>query len=441
MTTLVATLAVSLFDLYPSKTLGKAAQYKETLELIAAVRADANGQPVIRDLPDISRMWYVAFPAEMQYRLLDATGQVLLPRPPATLASSPEVHFPGGNANFDPERTRFAVMRDGAEFHVDTVPFQFDGRPLYMQTATSERLNGIYVHSRLRPVGGVIRYSLLIAVFILAVGLRYTFRRLLRPLRAISDVAAGISPGNLNTRLSLAGIPSELHALVGAFNDVLDRLEAGFKIQQSFLATTAHELQTPLTLVRGQIETQGDFDGKTQLLQDVDQMSRQVRQLLHLAEVSEPQSYQFAMTEFHFIVEDVLHFLSRQAVAKHVQIVVRRSAEPVRRHADESAVFVLLKNLVENAIAVSPAYSVVTVDIGAESIMVSDEGPGIHPDHLPHLFTRFWRAPESSWRGAGLGLSICQEIAAAHGWRLSVDPSVLCTRFVVSFSAFSLEGA
>jgi len=86
--------------------------------------------------------------------------------------------------------------------------------------------------------------------------------------------------------------------------------------------------------------------------------------------------------------------------------------------ANRGALFTLLKNLLENAIQHSHAGSVVQLRAESNLISVQDEGPGESPEDLPKLFTRFWRSAERRDLGAGLGLSICREIATAHGWDL-----------------------
>jgi signal transduction histidine kinase len=83
------------------------------------------------------------------------------------------------------------------------------------------------------------------------------------------------------------------------------------------------------------------------------------------------------------------------------------------------ALFILLQNLVENAINVSPPNGIVLLIVDASSIHVIDEGPGIPEEYVPFLFNRFRRAPDAGYDGAGLGLAICKEIAAAHGWSLT----------------------
>jgi signal transduction histidine kinase len=91
--------------------------------------------------------------------------------------------------------------------------------------------------------------------------------------------------------------------------------------------------------------------------------------------------------------------------------------------ADRGAVFTLLKNLLENAIQHSRAGSVVRIQVKKDLISVQDEGSGVAAEDLLNLFTRFWRGKERRDLGAGLGLSICQEIAAVHGWNLSARNS------------------
>jgi signal transduction histidine kinase len=258
-----------------------------------------------------------------------------------------------------------------------------------------------------------------------------TIYRVLRPLREASRAAARIGPSHLKTRLSTSGVPTEIKPLIDAFNEALARLEKGFAVQQQFLAAAAHELQTPLTLIRGQIELQPEIEGKGLLFREIDLMSRQVRQLLHLAEVSEAQNFDFAEVNPVGVAHDVLEYLTRKADARQVRLSIedRHAAPKVR--ADKGALFILLKNIVENAINVSPADGIVILTVDSGSIAICDEGPGIRDEHLPFLFTRFWRAPGAQYDGAGLGLAICNEIALAHDWTLTVSSQAVGTRFTV----------
>lgn len=270
-----------------------------------------------------------------------------------------------------------------------------------------------------------------------------TLRFTLKPLRDISDAAAGISPHSLYARLPTEAVPSEIAPLVHSFNRTLERLEKGYHIQQEFLATAAHELKTPLALIRGQVELTEPSPDRSVLLQDVEHMTRQVQQLLHLAEVSEVQNYQLTMVDLVGVADEATDYLQRMARAAGVRVELQCEAAAVHWPADRGALFTLLKNLLENAIQHAPAGTGVSVRVGARSLTVSDCGPGVAPDQLPSIFSRFWRGPHRRDKGAGLGLSICQEIALAHGWTLCAtraDPGLRVDLSRPSTASVSLPG-
>jgi signal transduction histidine kinase len=148
-------------------------------------------------------------------------------------------------------------------------------------------------------------------------------------------------------------------------------------------------------------------------------MSRQVQQLLLLAEASEQQNYRFITLDVTEIAAEVVAYLQRMADNRQVTLRLERHIASLTLPADKGALFTLLKNLLENAIQHAPAGSTVAVDVFADNIAVRDHGPGVEEAQLPQLFNRFWRSEQRRDTGAGLGLTICREIALAHGWVLS----------------------
>jgi signal transduction histidine kinase len=252
------------------------------------------------------------------------------------------------------------------------------------------------------------------------------------PLRETSAAAARIDAHNLSKRLSTRNLPIEFLPVVDAFNLTLDRLEKGYLVQRAFLAGAAHELKTPLALIRAQIDMGGTTDRET-LLHDLDLMARQVNQLLHLAEASEAQNYAFEDVDVAAVTEDVVDYLRRLAERREVYVDIRCAPGIPTLRADRGALFMLLKNLVENAIQHSPLSGIVSVTLEADHLCIRDEGPGIAVGELPKLFTRFWRGPLRRNEGAGLGLSICQEIAAAHKWELSARNAGRGAEFMLCF--------
>jgi signal transduction histidine kinase len=293
------------------------------------------------------------------------------------------------------------------------------GQRYLIRVARSDRMiatlssyeDRLYLRAALLTLGGAL------LVFHAVVFL--TVRRTLRPLREVSAAAAQIRPRNLSARLREDGLPDELRPLIHAFNAALARLEDGFRVQQEFLGAAAHELKTPLALLRAEIELGGAAD-RALLLRDTDLMARQVHQLLHLAEVSEGRNYRFTPLDLHAAATDVLGYLQRLADRAGVALRLCADAPTPTVEADAGALFVLLKNLLENAVSHSPAGAAVTLRLGADGFSVSDQGPGVAAADRARLFERFWRA-DPAGGGAGLGLAICREIALAHGWTLALD--------------------
>lgn len=425
--TALAGVLIFVFDRYPEQTLGRHEQIETVRNVVAALRFDAAGKPVSMQMPDREAWVFRVVSTELKYRVLDAKGNIVLASMGAEKGGPWLADV--GVAEADGQIVPASV--DGRSFFIATQRVPRDGASFYVQIATSARFVDAKIDLKVKPIPAMVKIVLLVAVVIFGLVLPLTIYRVLRPLRDASRAAARITPRHLTTRLSTRGIPSEIKPLINAFNEALARLEKGFAVQQQFLAAAAHELQTPLTLIRGQIELQPEIEAKALLFREIDLMSRQVRQLLHLAEVSEAQNFEFDRVNPTDLAHDVVEYLTRRADAKQVRLSIEDSGAPPAIRADKGALFILLKNVVENAINVSPTDGIVLLTIDGESIAICDEGPGIREDHLPFLFTRFWRAPGVEYEGAGLGLAICNEIAMAHDWRLTVSSRTVGTRFTV----------
>lgn len=424
---LLSGIVVYVFDHYPG-VLGRHQQMENAHHIVAGLNFDAAGWPVSVRMREPQALIFRLLPNDVKYRVLDETGRQLLSSG-SSVAKDDEPWLTQGLAG-----TVGKVMPatiDGKSYTVATQIVSRGTGVFYVQVAESKAFVEALVTAKVEPIPATAAYALLIATIIFGLTLPVTIRHVLRPLREASDAAAGIDPYNLKTRLSPSGFPSEIKPLIDAFNGALTRLEKGFAVQQQFLAAAAHELQTPLTLLRGQIELQPDIAQKENLLREIDLMARQVRQLLHLAEVSEAQNFSFDEVHSVDVAQEVVAYLDRKAAAKQVKLRIEAEGTWPSIRADESALFILLKNIVENAINVSPTSGVVLLVIDEASIYIEDQGPGIRQDHLPFLFDRFWRAPDSKYDGAGLGLAICREVALAHRWQLTVDVLQTGTRFSV----------
>jgi signal transduction histidine kinase len=400
----------------------------ETKLLQESLRFDSRGHPVGVVLPNDASWIYAALPADLKYRLLDANGRAIL-----TSDSSNDALAPPGAA-YDPGKSVFDIRSGGQRLNVRTIPIAHGETTYYLQAASSDRIAMLA-----RSVGGImfVRATLQLAVIsmiVFSIVVFFTLRRVLKPLREASEAASRIEARNFSARIVIRHSPVEFSPVIDAFNLALDRLENGYRVQQAFLEATAHELKTPLALLRAQIEMEG-CDDRGALLRDVDQIARQVHQMLHLAEVSDDRNFLFESTDVAAVAENVVDYLHRLAERRTIYLdFCRASTESKSVQADPAALHMLLKNVIENAIEHSPSGGVVAVLVESDQVTIRDEGSGIPEADLPYLFTRFWRGSARKSEGAGLGLAICKEIATAHHWHLSARNLGLGAEFVLSFS-------
>jgi two-component system, OmpR family, sensor histidine kinase QseC len=209
-----------------------------------------------------------ALPQDLSYQVSDSSGHVHLQSPsPKDSEDSPRL-----------------------QLYSHTLQVTRAGNTWTIKAGVSDRLVALIHLGAERRIGGTALATAALSVVLLGAVLLLTVQRLLRPLRETSAQAMKIEPQQLSRRLDEQHLPTELKPLVQAFNQALARLEDGFRNQQRFLENAAHELKTPLALLRGQIEM-GVAGHTEQLLGDVDHLARQVQQLLVLAEVSERSNF------------------------------------------------------------------------------------------------------------------------------------------------------
>jgi len=421
---LVFAVVTILMHVQPS-FVGRRGLTETSVRVAEAIRFDASGEPVSVALSPAKTRLFDALQSDVFYRIVDRHGGVLLSSDGQPLAITPN-----GEA-FNPIRGSFDVQRGDTTLHVLVVPVGPADKPSWLQVARSERFD----EAVLQNEGSVARDTAVaaIATALIVVGaiVCFTTRRMLGQLRGLGEAAARIDPYNLTQRLEVAGLPAEVAPLVEVFNSVLERLERGFRLQQEFLATAAHELKTPIALMRGQLELSGAGDTAA-LMKDLDHMARHVQQLLHLAEASEPQNYVIEHVDVAQIASDTVGQLARLAGAKQIQVDLGHMGA-VMVAADRGAVQVLVRNLLENAIHHSSNGAPIVMTVSEHGLHVRDHGCGIAAQDLPLLFKRFWRGAHRRDEGAGLGLAICKEISERHGWTIAAVDCGVGAQFSVWF--------
>ena len=263
----------------------------------------------------------------------------------------------------------------------------------------------------LRRVGWI---TLPILLVLLAIDI-IIFRRALLPLAQASERARSISPARTDIRLPLEDIPREVLPLVESINQALDRLEHGFNVQREFIADAAHELRTPLSVLRTRIDTLADRTATQALRQDIEGISRVINQLLDVAELDTYVVAPGERVDLHRLCGEVVEFIAPLALVQGKDIALSSASGPVWVKGDHEMLYRAVRNLVENAVNHTPKGTTVEIVVDASGeVSVLDNGPGIRPDQHELIFQRFWRADRRRV-GAGLGLAIVQRIAQAHG--------------------------
>jgi signal transduction histidine kinase len=285
---------------------------------------------------------------------------------------------------------------------------------------------------------GLATFFLVIAATLLA-GFALFFL-LTRRLSSLAQAVKAFQRGELGSRVEARG-RDELGALGRSFNEMAAGIQAGLAERRDMVANISHDLRSPLASIRANLETLLLKDGELEpgerrgfleaALRNVDGFHRLVEELFELARLESGQARP-RLESFHpgELAQDVVLKLRPRAEAAGVRLDSELPAELPPAHGELGLIERLLTNLIENALAFTPAGGSVKVSLAAEEggtrVSVADTGSGIAPEDLPHIFERFYRADRSRGRstgGAGLGLAIARQIAELHGSRLVVESS------------------
>ncbi len=278
-----------------------------------------------------------------------------------------------------------------------------------------------------------------LVLLLAALGGLFLASRVLRPIDQITRTAQTISAQDLSRRIGDLGPADEIGRLARTFDQMLDRLEEAIEHERRFTADASHELRTPLAALKGRIEvllsrarTREEYEeALADLGQDVERLIYLSTALLELARLDQqPQDWKSVSLDLSELLETMVESMQQLAETREITLV-GAIAPGLCVRGDFDQLTRLFLNLLDNALTYTPAGGRVTVrgDLRGEDVCVSiqDSGPGIAPEHLPHLFERFYRAQEDRTRstgGAGLGLSIAWEIAHKHGGELSIQSTI-----------------
>jgi signal transduction histidine kinase len=261
----------------------------------------------------------------------------------------------------------------------------------------------------------------------------------------VTETATHIGRHKFGRRVAVSDQGEEINNLVQAFNDMLERIETLLHELEQITDNIAHELRTPLTRIRGIAETtlkgNGNLDDFREMAAVVidgsDDLIEMIGIMLEIAKadsgVAELAAVSLDMWE---IIEDALDLFTPVADDKHITLRLTESPRPVTVMGDLPMLQRLIANLLDNAIKYTPSGGAVTISMTTGTtgvkVNIADTGVGIDEGDIPHIFDRFYRGDKSrSTNGSGLGLSLAQAIARAHGGDISVKNTASGSLFSV----------
>jgi signal transduction histidine kinase len=269
-----------------------------------------------------------------------------------------------------------------------------------------------------------VRAGALVGIAAVVIGSVLAFvmaRRIIRPVQEVEATARSISESDLSRRIQVRG-DDEIAHLARTFNDLLDRLETAFTAQRAFVDDAGHELRTPITIIRGQLETLGDDpEHRAHAIDlvtgELDRMSRMVNDLLLLAKAQQPEFLELDLVDVGSLTREVREKVETLADRRWVVDDVADGAMVGDRQRLEQAMIQLAQNAAEHTDPGAEIGIGSELDDGWATLWVRDTGPGILPDDQDRIFERFARSGARRAEGAGLGLAIVRAIAEAHHGR------------------------
>ncbi|MGD0281264.1 MAG: ATP-binding protein [Dissulfurispiraceae bacterium] len=281
--------------------------------------------------------------------------------------------------------------------------------------------------------------SILSIVAVSASGGFLIAHRALTPIKDISETIDKISESNLSERISIEDIPPELRILASSFNRTFDRLEMAFIRQKQFAADASHELRTPLSVILSQSEiilrkdrTDVEYRNTLATIREAAKMmSEIVRKLLAIAKLSADKfELRCERIDLGEIISESVKLLSPLAEHRGVSIDISQ-VRPLAVPGDRALLSELFNNLIGNAIKYNVPDGKIYINLVKEQetvvTQIRDTGIGIPEEDLAKVFDRFYRVDKSRSRetgGAGLGLSICNEIVKLHNGRIEIKSKV-----------------
>jgi signal transduction histidine kinase len=308
---------------------------------------------------------------------------------------------------------------------------------LYLCCDGREQIIPEFINTEGEPYGeelleAAARITMVVAVIGIGTGV-WLSRGLSRPISQLAQAAKRIGSGELGYRVELPSSSQELIDLAAAFNSMSADLQRAEELRSHLMADVSHELRTPLTVLEGNLRAALDhvYELDEAELADLYSQTRHIIGLVNdLRELALFEAHRLPLNMESVDISELVHEVAWnfELMAQEKGVVLTAVPFPtsITLSTDEARLRQVLSNLIVNALQHTPANGRITLqqttDTHSFTITISDTGSGIAPEHLPHVFDRFYRTDRSRSRetgGTGLGLAIAKAIVEAHNGRLT----------------------
>jgi heavy metal sensor kinase len=281
----------------------------------------------------------------------------------------------------------------------------------------------------------------ILAILVIAIIISYLLVwRILGPVQQVARTAKTISYENLSHRVKVERLDEEMKYLAESFNDMIARLEESFKYVSEFSSSVAHDLRTPLTIIKGETEVAlqsgQNFEDCRRVMQsnldEVERMLKTIDNMLMLTEIKyRKEAFSFERMDLASFLNDIYEKTVILASQKNITVTFPDPKEPLITMVNQLYLRRLFFNLIHNAIKFTPQGGAINFSVRRAHkrvfVAITDTGIGITDDDRAKIFNKFFRAQSvdrNNEPGSGLGLSIAQSIASMHQGCIEVRSAV-----------------
>lgn len=396
---------------------------------IASYIETTDENTIYLDIPAQERQFYAETKQLHQYLVRKKDGEILFTSPVAYTDLFPE------NKPESTDKSFFEFTgKEGMSFIGGMIEHEHKGQKYIVQVAQSEESANTFSNILLQDflqrllVFGIPFMLVLIAV------IYWSIRQSLKPVRIASEKAEAISFKRMDMRLPESHMPSEIKSLLHAVNSAFSRLEYGVQSQREFTANAAHELRTPLSILRSHVDSLENGETVQRLRQDIDAMTRLTTQLLDMSRLDFPETLPMEKIRLDQIINQVCRDFWPFFIDAQKELQTEGLDQKSEILGNQDAVYRAIRNLLENALTHSPAKTPVKIELEDRKIKVKDYGNPISVSEQKKIFERFQRAKHSGPSGgAGLGLSIVKRTMDLHGGNVHYETSEKGNAFILEF--------